>query len=141
MPVIIETIGTVEAYNSITVYSRVMGQLTKIHFKEGQDVRRGDPLFTIDPGPYREKLKSTEAKLAQDQAQLKYNQDEAKRYAYLLEKNAVSHSDHENKQTLAHTSEALTDSDMADVENARLNLSYCFIRSPIDGRTGSHLVN
>jgi multidrug efflux system membrane fusion protein len=118
-----------------------MGQLTKIHFKEGQDVRRGDPLFTIDPGPYREKLKSTEAKLAQDQAQLKYNQDEAKRYAYLLEKNAVSHSDHENKQTLAHTSEALTDSDMADVENARLNLSYCFIRSPIDGRTGSHLVN
>jgi len=141
MPVIIEAIGTVEAYNSVTVYSRVMGQLTKIHFKEGQDVRRGDPLFTIDPAPYREKLKNAEAKLAQDQAQLKYNQEEAKRYAYLLEKNAVSHSDYENKQTLAHTSEALVDSDMADVENAKLNLSYCFIRSPIDGRTGSYLVN
>ncbi len=141
MPVLIEAIGTVQAYNSITIMSRVVGQITKIHFTEGQDVRKGDPLVTIDPGPYREKLKIAEAKLHQDEAQLKFNQDEAKRYAYLMERGAVSRSDFENKQTLSHTQEAQVRADKADVDNARLDLSYCFITSPTDGRTGAHLVN
>ena len=141
MPVIIEAIGTVEAYNSISVQSRIVGQLKKIHFKEGQDVRKGDPLFTIDPDPYREKLKMAEAKLLKDKAQLKYNKDEEKRYAYLLEKGAVAKSDYENKQTIAGASQADVDSDIADVQNARLDLAYCFIASPINGRTGVYLVN
>ncbi|MDD5242890.1 MAG: efflux RND transporter periplasmic adaptor subunit [Syntrophorhabdaceae bacterium] len=139
MPVIIEAIGTVEAYNSVTVYARIVGQLLRIHFKEGQDVKRGQPLFTIDPGPFQEKLRMSEAKLAQDIAQLKYNEDEAKRYAYLLEKGAVATSDYENKQTLALTQQATVRSSKADVDNARLNLEYCYIRSPLDGRTGAHL--
>ena len=108
MPVLIDTIGSVEAYSSITVYSRVVGQLMKVHFKEGQEVRRGDPLFTIDPGSYREKLKNAEAKLAQDQAQLTFYTEEARRFAYLMEKGAVSKSDYENKQTFARTQEAIT---------------------------------
>lgn len=141
MPVIIDTIGSVEAYSSVTVYSRVVGQLVKIHFKEGQEVRRGDPLFTIDPGSYREKLKNAEAKLAQDQAQLTFYAEEAKRYAYLMEKGAVSKSDYENKQTLARTQEAIMKSDIADVENAKLQLAYCFIASPIEGRTGGFLAH
>lgn len=140
MPVIIEAIGTVEAYNSVTVYTRIVGQLLKVHFKEGQDVKKGQSLFTIDPGPFQEKLRMSEAKLAQDIAQLKYNEDEAKRYAYLLEKGAVAASDYENKQTLALTQQATVRSSKADVENARLNLEYCYIRSPLDGRTGAHLV-
>ncbi len=140
MPVIIEAIGTVEAYNSVTLYSRVVGQLLGIHFKEGQDVKKGQPLFTIDPGPFREKLRMSEAKLAQDIAQLKYNEDEAKRYAFLLEKGAVATSDYENKKTLALTQQATVGSSRADVDNARLNLEYCYIRSPFDGRTGVHLV-
>jgi multidrug efflux system membrane fusion protein len=141
MPVLIDTIGSVEAYSSITVYSRVVGQLMKVHFKEGQEVRRGDPLFTIDPGSYREKLKNAEAKFAQDQAQLTFYTEEAKRYAYLMEKGAVSKSDYENKQTLARTQEAIAKSDVADVENAKLQLAYCFIASPIEGRTGGYLAH
>jgi len=140
MPLIIETIGTIEAYKSITVFSRVMGQLVQIHFKEGQDVRKGDMLFTIDPNPYREKLRAAEAKLAQDTAQLKYNESEAKRYAYLFEKGAVSKSDYENKQTLAGTQEAIVRADKAEADNARLNLEYCFIRSPLEGRAGAYVV-
>jgi len=140
MPVIIEAIGTVEAYNSVTVYARIVGQLLRIHFKEGQDVKKGKPLFTIDPAPFQEKLKMSEAKLAQDMAQLKYNEDEAKRYAFLLEKGAVATSDYENKQTLALTQQATVRASKADVDNARLNLEYCYIRSPLDGRTGAHLV-
>jgi multidrug efflux system membrane fusion protein len=140
MPVIIDAIGTVEAYNSVTIYTRVVGQLLKIHFKEGQDVKKGQSLFTIDPAPFQEKLRASEAKLAQDIAQLKYNEDEAKRYAYLLEKGAVATSDYENKQTLALTQQATVRASKADVDNARLNLEYCYIRSPLDGRTGAHLV-
>ena len=141
MPIIVESIGTVEAYNTVTIISRVMGQLLKIHFKEGQDVRKGESIFTIDPGPYKEKLKNAEAKLAQDMAQLQYNESEAKRYAFLLEKGAVSKSDFENKQTLAATYEAIVKADRADVENARLQLDYCYIRSPLDGRTGTYGVH
>lgn len=141
MPVIIEAIGTVEANNSVTVYTRVVGQLLRIHFQEGQDVKRGQPLFTIDPAPFQEKLRMSEAKLAQDIAQLKYNEDEAKRYAFLLEKGAVATSDYENKQTLAMTQQATVRASKADVDNARLSLEYCYIRSPLDGRTGAHLVN
>ncbi|MBP6940849.1 MAG: efflux RND transporter periplasmic adaptor subunit [Syntrophorhabdaceae bacterium] len=140
MPVIIEAIGTVEAYNSVTIYARIVGQLLRIHFKEGQDVKKGQPLFTIDPAPFQEKLRMSEAKLAQDIAQLKYNEDEAKRYAFLLEKGAVAASDYENKKTLALTQQATVRSSKADVDNARLNLEYCHIRSPLDGRTGAHLV-
>jgi len=141
MPVIIEAIGTVEALNSITVYSRVVGQLVKIHFKEGQDVRKGDLIFTIDPGPYQEKLKTAEAKLAQDTAQLKYNEAQAKRYAYLFEKGAVSRTDYENNQTMAVTQEAIVKADRADVDNAHLNLEFCYIRAPYTGRTGAYGVN
>lgn len=141
MPVIIEAIGTVEALNSITVYSRIVGQLVKIHFKEGQDVRKGDLIFTIDPGPYQEKLKTAEAKLAQDTAQLKYNEAQAKRYAYLFEKGAASRTDYENNQTMAATQEAMVKADRADVDNARLNLEFCYIRAPYTGRTGAYGVN
>lgn len=141
MPVIIEAIGTVEALNGITVYSRVVGQLVKIHFKEGQDVRKGDLIFTIDPGPYQEKLKTAEAKLAQDTAQLKYNEAQAKRYAYLFEKGAVSRTDYENNQTMAVTQEAIVKADRADVDNAHLNLEFCYIRAPYTGRTGAYGVN
>ncbi len=141
MPLVVEAIGTVEASNSVTVYSRVMGQLVKTHFREGQDVKRGDLLFTIDPATYKEKLRNAEAKLAQDMAQLAYYEAEAKRYAYLLEKGAVSRSDYESKQTQMATQDALVKADRAEVESARLNVEYCYIRSPIDGRTGLYGVH
>lgn len=138
MPVQIEQIGTVEAYNSIIIYSRVMGQLKKIHFQEGQDVNQGDMLFTIDPVPFEEKLRAAEARYAQSLAQLQFNESQAKRYKVLFEKGAVSRADYENQLTLAKTQEAIVKADKAEVDNARTNLGYCFIKSPVSGRTGQY---
>jgi len=141
MPVTISAIGTVEAYKSVSIYSRAGGQLLQIHFKEGQDVSRGQMLFTVDPASYREKLRQAEGKLARDLALMKYNDEEAKRYVFLFEKGAVSKSEAEKYRTDAATYEATVKSDRAEVEDARLNLEYCYIRAPFDGRTGSYGAN
>jgi len=140
MPVQIEQIGTVEAYNSISIYSRVMGQLKKIHFQEGQDVTQGDMLFTIDPVPFEERLRAAEAKYSQDLAQLQFNESQAKRYQFLFEKGAVSRADYENQITLARTQEAIVKADKAEVDNAKTNLGYCFIKAPVSGKTGQFYV-
>jgi multidrug efflux system membrane fusion protein len=141
MPVIIQAIGTIEAYKALSIYSRVGGQLLQLHFTEGQDVRKGQMLFTIDPATYREKLRQARGKLAKDLAQLKYNEEEAKRYAFLFEKGAVAKSDADKFRTDAATYEATVESGRAEVADARLNVDYCFIRSPFDGRTGAYSVN
>lgn len=141
MPVVVQAIGTIEASRSVSVYSRVGGQLLAIHFKEGQDVRERQPLFTIDPASYREKLRQAQGKLARDLAQFQYNQEEAKRYAFLFEKGAVAKSEAEKYRTDAATYEANAKSSEAEVEDARLNLAYCNIGAPFAGRTGAHGVN
>lgn len=141
MPVVVPAIGTVEANQSVIVYSRVGGQLLQTHFKEGQDVLKGQTLFTIDPAPYRERLRQAEGKLAKSLAQMKYNDEEAKRYAFLFEKGAVAKSEAEKYRTDAAAYEATVKSDTAEVEDARLNLGYCFVRAHFAGRTGSYGVN
>jgi len=141
MPLAIPAIGTVEAHKSINVYSRVNGQLLQAHFQEGQDVRRGQLLFSIDPAAYREKLHQAEAKLAKDSAQLKFNDEEAKRYAFLFGKGAVSKSEADKYLTEAALYSANVKSDRAEVEDARLSLAYCSITAPFDGRTGAYGVN
>ncbi|MFA5180075.1 MAG: efflux RND transporter periplasmic adaptor subunit [Syntrophales bacterium] len=141
MPLAIPAIGTVEAHKTINIYSRVNGQLLQIHFREGQDVRRGQLLFTIDPAAYREKLHQAEAKLAKDSAQLKFNDEEAKRYAFLFGKGAVSKSEADKYLTEAALYSANVKSDRAEVEDARLSLAYCSITAPFDGRTSSYGVN
>jgi multidrug efflux system membrane fusion protein len=118
-----------------------MGQLLKIHFKEGQDVKKGELIFTIDPAPYKEKLNNAEARLSQDLVQLQFNKSETERYGALLEMGGVSKSEYENKQTLAASYEAIIKGDRANVENARLQLDYCYIRAALDGRTGTYGVH
>lgn len=141
MPVVVQAIGTIEASRSVSVYSRVGGQLLAVHFKEGQDVREGQPLFAIDPASYREKLRQAQGKLAKDLAQFQYNQEEAKRYAFLFEKGAVAKSEAEKYRTDAAAYEASAKSSEAEVEDARLNLAWCDIGAPFAGRTGAHGVN
>jgi membrane fusion protein, multidrug efflux system len=141
MPLAIPAIGTVEAQKSINIYSRVNGQLLRIHFREGQDVRRGQLLFTIDSAAYREKLYQAEAKLAKDIAQLKFNDEEAKRYAFLLGKGAVSKSEADKYLTEAALYRANVRSDRAEVADARLSLAYCSITAPFDSRTSAFGVN
>jgi multidrug efflux system membrane fusion protein len=141
MPLAIAAIGAVEAHKTINIFSRVSGQLIQTHFREGQDVRRGQLLFSIDPSAYREKLHQAEAKLAKDTAQLKFNDEEAKRYAFLFGKGAVSKSEADKYLTEAALYSANVKSDRAEVEDARLNLAYCSITAPFDGRTSSYGVN
>jgi len=141
MPLAIAAIGTVEAHKSINVYSRVTGQLLRTHFREGEDVRAGQLLFSIDPAPFREKLHQADARLAKSIAQSQFNEEEAKRYAFLLSKGAVSKSEADKYLTDAAAYSATVKADRAELEDARLNLSYCSVKAPFAGRTGAYGVN
>ena len=141
MPVACEFMGRVEPFNALTVVPLVAGRILEIHFREGDEVASGQLLFTIDPDPYRERLNLDEATLAREQAELKLKQYDARRFATLLEKGVVSLSDWENVQTAAVTQEETVHAAQAAVEQARLNLDYCSVHSPISGQTGSFLVN
>ena len=141
VPLQLRAVGNVEAYNTVSVKSQVTGVLQRAHFKEGQDVKKGQMLFTIDPRPLEAALKQAEANLARDSAQLRNLREQVKRYAELVEKNYVSREQYDQIKTNADAAESVVDADKAAVENAKVQLSYCYIYSPIDGRVGSLLVN
>jgi len=136
VPVQLNAIGNVEAYSTVSVKSQIGGILNRVHFKEGQDVRKGDILFTIDPRPYEAALKQAEANLAKDNAQLENAREEVRRYAELVKKGYVAQQQYDQIRTNAATFEATVNADKAVVENARLQLKYCYTYSPITGKTG-----
>ena len=196
VPVQIRVIGNVQAYSTITVKSIVGGEISQVHFTEGQDVKKGDLLFTIDSRPFEAGLKQAEANQARDiaqvgqveadlaknialvkQAEANLQRDvaqaenakvEAKRYESLIERQVVSRQQYDQFRTNAEALEATVRADkaakesaeaavrsskaalesaraavradQAAVENAKIQLGYCFIRSPMDGRTGNLLV-
>jgi membrane fusion protein, multidrug efflux system len=140
IPIQARAIGTVEAYSTVSVKTMVGGQILKVGFSEGQDVRKGDLLFEIDPAPYQAALKMAEAARARDIALKDNAENEVRRYASLVEKNLVPRQQYDQFASSAAALEATVQADTAAVENARVQLAYCFIRSPIDGRTGSLLV-
>ncbi len=141
VPLQLKTIGNVEAYNAVTVKALVGGEIAGVFFKEGQDVRKGDLLFKIDPRPYEAALKQAQASLARDLAQAKNAEEQAKRYAILVQKDYVSRDQYDQLQANADALAAAVEADRATVENAKLQLDYCTIKSPINGRAGSVLVN
>ena len=141
VPVELTAIGNVEAYSTVEVNSRIGGQLVRVHFKEGQDVKKGDILFTIDPRPYEAALGQAEANLGRDTAQLNNARQQERRYEELVKKGYVAQADYEQMRTNADALEATVKADKAAAENARLQLIYCFIYSPITGRTGNLLVH
>ena len=140
IPIRARAIGSVEAYSTVSVKTMVGGQILKVGFSEGQDVRKGDLLFTIDPAPYEAALKMAEAARARDIALKDNAEREVRRYASLVEKELVPRQQYDQFASSAAALEATVQADTAAVENARVQLAYCFIRSPIDGRTGSLLV-
>ncbi len=140
IPISIDAVGTVEAFNSVSVLSRVSGQILEIHFKEGVDVQKDAPLIAVDPAPFKEMLREAEARLTRDKAALEFKRAEAERYKFLVEKGAVSKSDYDKNRTDADAQEETIRADEAEVEQARLSLSYCSINAPISGRTGAYLV-
>ena len=137
VPIQLRTIGNVEAYSTVSVKSQIGGVLTRVHFREGQDVGKGALLFTIDPRPYEAALRQAEANLAKNNAQLANARKEVQRYAELVKKGYVAQEQYDQISTNAASFEAIVNADMAVVENARLQLKYCSIYSPISGRTGN----
>ena len=141
VPVQIRAVGNVEAYSTVSIKSQVTGVLTQAHFKEGQDVNKGQLLFTIDPRPLEAALKQAEATLARDFAQVQNWREQARRYAELVKKQYVSREQYDQIRANADAAEAVVQADQAAVENAKVQLSYCYIYSPMSGRVGSLLVN
>ena len=141
IPVQINAIGNVEAYNAVSVKALVNGEIVGVQFKEGQDVQQGDVLFQIDPRPYEAALKQAEAQLARDAAQAKNAEEQARRYEILVQKDYVSKDQYDQFRSAADALAAVVQADKANVENGRLQLAYCTIKSPIDGRVGSVLIN
>ncbi len=141
LPLMLHTIGNVEAYATVSVKALVGGELLKVHFREGQEVTEGDLLFTIDPRPHAAALREAQAKLARDQALMKKAQDDARRYARLIQDDLISREQFDQVTATAQALEATVRADEAAVENARLKLGYCTIRAPLAGRTGSLLVH
>jgi membrane fusion protein, multidrug efflux system len=168
VPIEIQSVGNAEAYSSVSVKSQVGGELTVVDFKEGTDVRKGDRLFVIDPRTYESQVAQADATLAKDRAQLQaaqanlskeiaqeeFAQAQAKRYSELLQKGLLAPDSAEqiNAQAKAASEAVRADraaidsmqaniaADQAALDRAKLQLEYCTIRSPIDGRTGQLIV-
>lgn len=141
IPVQLRAIGNVEPYSTVSVKSQVVGQLAHVHFVEGQRVDKGALLFTIDPRPFEAELRQAEAAVARGIAEARNAEVDAKRRTQLLAQGFVSRDEYDQSQTKAAAFAAAVKADEAAVENARLELQYCYIHSPIDGRVGQLLVH
>jgi membrane fusion protein, multidrug efflux system len=141
VPIYLGGIGTVQAFNTVTIHARVDGQVQKIGFTEGQDVRAGDLLAQIDPDPFRTALEQTAAKKGQDEAQLANARVDLKRYADMLANEGVTQQQYDTQKSLVTQLEATVKADQAAIESAKVQLAYTTIVSPIDGRTGIRQVD
>jgi membrane fusion protein, multidrug efflux system len=139
MPVQLSAIGNVGSY-SVSVRAQVAGELLEVHFKEGDFVHKDELLFTIDPRPYEAALAQAQATLLRDKAVAANNRAQAQRYVKLLADGVVSPSDADTSKSAADAAEATVAADEAAVKTAQLNVEYCKIYSPMDGRTGSVMV-
>ncbi len=139
MPVQLAAIGNVGGY-TVSVEAQVAGELLDVHFKEGDFVHKGQLLFTIDPRPYEAALARTQATLMRDKAVAANSRAQAQRISKLLTDGVVSPSDADSSTSAAAAAEATVAADEAELNTAQLNLEYCTIYSPMDGRTGAVLV-
>ncbi|GGC61243.1 transporter [Siccirubricoccus deserti] len=141
VPLMLDAIGTVQAFNTITVRAQVDGQLIEIGFTEGQMVRRGEVLARIDPRSYQAQLDQALAKKAQDEALLANARLDLQRYTQLAANAGVSRQQQDTQRSTVAQYEAQVAADQAAIDQARTQLSFTTIRSPIDGRVGLRLVD
>lgn len=141
MPVQVEAVGKVEPLSTVAVLARVGGELTSVHFTEGQEVQKGQVLLTIDPRPYQAALDQAQAAVARDKAVAANSASDLKRYGDLVQKEYVTREQYDRIAAETASAGATVKADEAAVEAARLQLEYCTIRSPLTGRTGSLLVH
>ncbi len=141
VPVQVRVIGNVEAYSSVGIKPQITGEIVGVHFSEGQDVKKGQLLFTFDPRPFEADLLRAQANLAQDEAKLKNAEVEAQRYTRLVEAGVVAKEQAEQIQTNHEAMVATVKADRAQVEYSRVQLIYTKIYSPMDGRTGNLMLH
>ena len=137
VPLTVPAVGTAEALSTVQIRAQVTGQLSAIHFSEGQEVRKGQPLFTLDPRPFDAALKQAEAVLARDTATAKNSQSQQARYEDLYKRGLIPRDQYETQTATASAQQATLAADQAAVETARLNLQYASISAPISGRAGA----
>jgi len=141
LPVFFNGLGNVTAFNTVTVRSRVDGQIVKISFVEGQYVKEGDSLIEIDPRPYQVQQEQAEGQLAKDQAQLHDAQIDYERYKQLYQEGVIAKQQLDTQQAAVGTSEGAIKADQAAIDSAKLQIVYCHITAPISGRIGLRLVD
>jgi len=141
VPIILTGLGTVQAYNTVTLKSRVDGQIMTVYFREGQDVRKDQLLALIDPRPYEVALETAKANLARDQAQLNTARANLARSKSLLADGVVAQQDYDTQEASAGQFNGTVLADKAAIDNAKLNLVYTRIVSPLDGRVGLRLID
>lgn len=141
VPQFVRGIGTVQAYNAVTIKSRVDGEIVKVLFTEGQFVKAGDPLIQIDPRPFQAALEAATATLKRNEAQLTGAALDLERYGKLINSGFQSRQSYDQQQAIVGALKGSIAADKAAIETARLNLTYSDIRAPIAGRTGQRLVD
>jgi len=141
VPIYRDGLGTVQAFNTVTVRSRVDGQLQKLSFREGQDVRAGDVIAQIDPAPFKTQVAQAVAKKAQDEAQWEFAKIEVKRDADLLASKILTQEAYDTQKAQANKFEAAVQADQAAIDSAQVQLNYSTVTAPIDGRTGIRFVD
>jgi multidrug efflux system membrane fusion protein len=141
VPIYLDGLGTVQAFNTVIVRTRVDGELTQVLFKEGQDVKADDLLAVVDPRPYQAALDQAVAKKAQDEAQLGNAQVILTRNTDLLRRKVIDQQDFDTSKFSVDQFKATVAADQAAIDNAKTQLDYTQIRSPIDGRTGIRMVD
>lgn len=141
IPIQMNAMGSVEAFQTISVRTQITAQIAKVFFKEGRDVKKGDLLLTLDCRTNEAALAQAQANLARDKAQANYAREQSRRYADLIKKDYVAREQFDQIQANAVALEATLKAGEAIVESNRVQMQYCSIYSPIDGRTGMLKVN
>ena len=141
IPVQIHAIGNVEAYQTVQIRSQVNGQIQKIFFKEGEDVREGQPLFQLDKRPFQADLEKAIGQMKHDQAQAENSRIQAQRYSGLEKQGIVSHEQAEQLRAQAKADASAVEADKAAVDAARVQLQYTDIVAPINARAGALMIN
>ena len=141
VPLYVEGVGHIEPINSVEVKSQVTGVMTGYFFRRGQEVKKGDLLVTIDPRPFQARVEEAEANVAKEMATLKYAQDTARRNAPLVQDDYISQNNYDSLITNVLTSDAQVKQFQAELEDAKIQLGYCSIYAPMDGRTSDLMID